>query len=119
MFANGLTWIPLVVLLTAPAVPETNRVVLRVNVNTVDQGDFFLRRTSTGDILVTSDDLAGLDLHLPTEVAPIGSIVSLSSLAPLVRFEMDERTATLRIMASPEILPRHDVVLAPLQQPVV
>ena len=49
--------------------PGPSPVVLRVLVNTVDKGDYFLQMTATGDVLVSTEDFSKLGLQLPTSRA--------------------------------------------------
>ncbi len=98
---------------TTPAVPhgDTARVVLRVIVNTVDQGDRFVSPNGPGDFGLAAAELRGLGLRLPLGSASDSAIVSLRSLAPGVRFLLDEASAALWLTVSPELLPKQEIAL--------
>ena len=96
----------------APDVREPSPVVLHVLVNGADLGDFFLQLAPAGDVLVSEEDLLKLGLRLPAAREVSDSTVSLASLAPWLRFELDESSAVLRITASAEVLPTHEIDLS-------
>jgi outer membrane usher protein len=73
-----------------------------------------------GDALVHPDDLerAGLAGVRGVRVTiDDRELVSLGSLAPAIRFEVDERALALRITTTPEYLGRHDLDLRPRFRP--
>jgi outer membrane usher protein len=107
-----LTLAGVLIFAASARVAEAVPVVLRVTVNTVDQGDCFLELTDAGDVLITSEQLWRLGLHLAEARDSSQTRISLRSLAPRLRFELDESAATLRLTVDPEILPRQEPDLA-------
>jgi len=87
------------------------QVILRVSINTVDKGDYFFLLTEEGDPLFRSSDLKGLGLKEIPEKAVFSEegYVSLISLFPEVRFEIDEKESALIITADPRLFERHIV----------
>ena len=92
---------------------DTARIVLRVFVNTVDLGDRFVTPNGPDDFGLSGAELRRLGLRLPFASTPDSAIVSLRSLAPQVRFRLDEAGAALLLTVSPELLPKQEIALSP------
>lgn len=91
--------------LAQPVQSET--MVLRVRLNTVDKGDLFVARTPAQDFLVRLEDLKAMGFRDPsgTSVLVDGEPhLSLKSMRG-VRFEFQERGLILNITAEPQLLP--------------
>lgn len=85
---------------------EVVRAILQLSVNDVDRGEV-VALLRGGDVLVRAVDLerAGLrGIAGPRETVGSETYVPLASLAPAVRFELDERALTLRLTAVPALL---------------
>ena len=73
-----------------------------------------------GDVLALPSDLARAGLDVPggaRETIDGRELVSLRSLAPEIRFQVDEKALALRITASPELLGRHTLDLQTSYRP--
>jgi outer membrane usher protein len=86
----------------------TETVIMKVYVNTADQGEYFLQMTPEGEMLASPQDLRKMGFkELPKDVAVEVEgerYIPLHSLAPGASFEIDQREAVLRIMAAPDLL---------------
>ena len=85
---------------------QEQRAVFRLRVNEVEQGDVLLLIGTTDTLARRADlDRAGIK-NLTGQQATVGrdTFVSLSSLAPMVKWEIDDNELELRITAQPELL---------------
>ena len=90
------------------------RVPLKVVVNEEEKGEFFLLLEDDGDVQLPSEDLRSLGLvKLPADAAAVEGYVSLNSLAPKLRYTIDEADASLRITADPGFFETHVLDLGP------
>ncbi len=79
--------------------------IMKVFLNEEEKGDVFLVVTSAGDVLVSPGDLKELGFReAPAGQIEQGRYVSLVSLAPAVRFSVEEGTSSLHIIADPGLL---------------
>lgn len=80
------------------------RAMLTVTVNSVDKGMHVLL-VDGDDVLVPRNDVADLGLSkVPGVDAGTSSSVSLTALAPAVKFTIDEKTLTVAITVAPQYL---------------
>jgi outer membrane usher protein len=96
-------------------------VVLRVVLNGESQGDLFVERTETGDVLVQMEDLRRIGFRDPAGTVRTidGQLyLSLRSMEG-VSFEFREQTLTLEITASPTLLPKREIDFLPARHPNV
>lgn len=102
--ARGLL-LAMVLFIQTPSHAAENA-IMKVIVNQEEKGDVFLLVTPTGDVLLSPDDLKELGFsEAPTGIRmEQDSYVSLASLAPGVRFSIDEKTSSLHIVADPRLL---------------
>ncbi len=83
-------------------------IVLNVVLNGEPKGEFFVVGAAGGDFLVKPEDMARMGITAPAAASATvdgESFLSLGSI-PGVRFVLDEKTLTLEITASPELLPK-------------
>jgi outer membrane usher protein len=89
---------------------------LKVLLNEEDKGEYFFLLTPADDVLFLKQDLFEMGIKDVPEDVEIRvedkEYVPLKSLFPLVRFEIEEKEAVLRITADPKILKRHIIDLA-------
>lgn len=108
----------LAVLLCSPAAPDggggATPVVLRVILNGEERGDHFFDAAADGDLLIRAEDLAALGILVPGNEAPAAP-VSLRSLAPRLRFRLEEQIATLELEVTADLLPETRVDFAERQ----
>ena len=93
-----------------PSMAEST-VIMKVFVNAVDKGDYFFILSPQGDVLIAAEDLRemGLDKLFQTEERTMAGKrnISLSSLSPSLRYEVDEKEAVLRLNVEPMLLGKH------------
>jgi outer membrane usher protein len=88
-----------------PAQSET--IVLRVRLNTLDKGDLFVERTPDGDFLIKVEDLKAMGLKDPPGrlvVVDGEPFISLKSMRG-VTFDFQEKALALNITVEPYLLP--------------
>jgi outer membrane usher protein len=86
-------------------------IVLNVHLNAVNKGDYFLILTPARDVLMSREDFLALGLPGATgrEVAVSGeTYIALSSVAGLT-FSIDEKTASLTLLADPDLFKKEAV----------
>src|SRR5262245_4091487 len=90
-------------LTAASSTPEQATAVLRLLVNTEDEGDTFALVSSDGDVMLPRSTLTDVGLQdvPPGEPANGEPYVSLQSLSPDVTFELDAQTGTLSLTVEP------------------
>lgn len=109
-------------LLCAPALfaqQSDERAYLDLYVNE-QQHETVLVRLRGGDALIALEDLETAGLHGLSgtrEVQEGRELVSLKSLEPVVRFELDQQALAVRLVAPPAMLQKTRVDLTPLQRP--
>ncbi|MBI5237990.1 MAG: fimbrial biogenesis outer membrane usher protein [Deltaproteobacteria bacterium] len=89
--------------------------VLRVTVNQMPKGDFFVLAAPAGDFLIRTEDLLAMGFRDPKgETSIIGKeeYISLKSMQG-VRFTFREDKLALDILASPKLLPKRTVDYSP------
>ncbi len=97
----------LILLLLLPlTVMAEEEAVLRAVVNGQEMGSFFVTITDQGDILIERADLERLGFRKETAFREKDGRVGLSSIEGM-DFEIDRRTATLKITADPLLLRHH------------
>jgi outer membrane usher protein len=102
-----------------PSQRET--IVVGITLNMEQKGDFMMLLTSTGDFLVKAEDLNSLGLrNIHGEGAEVDGELyfSLKSMQE-VTFTFDEKTLTLALNATPQVLPRQTIDMMPPRQPNV
>lgn len=95
----------------APDRAATESMVLRVRLNTLEKGDFFVERTADNDFLVKVSDLKAIGFRDPAgKVVPIDGepYISLRSMRG-VSSEFEERGLILSITADPRLLPSQSI----------
>jgi outer membrane usher protein len=103
---RGLCAVAALVVLAGPVAAQTQRAFLTLSVNGVDHGEVLVV-VGDNDALLTPDVLgaAGLrDFGGRRETLEGEERVSLASLAPRVRFRIDESALRLEITADPDLL---------------
>jgi outer membrane usher protein len=75
-------------------------VLLKVVVNTEDRGEYYLKLTDEGDVLITRAQLQQLGIGIKEEANVVQS-VSLKSLAPDVTFRLIEGEAIVALTVNP------------------
>lgn len=78
---------------------------MKVVLNEVDRGEFFLQVTPDGDVLFPVDGIRALGIRHPLLHAADGASVSLKSLTPDIAFTVDEGKAGLLLTVNPLLLP--------------
>ncbi len=114
LFAVALTLAPF------PA-RATDTIIVSVVLNEENKGEFFVILAGENDFLLREEDLRSMGFReFAGEVTLVDGkpAISLRSIAG-VAYEFDERTVTLRITASPDMLPKHAIDFAPQRQPKV
>jgi outer membrane usher protein len=103
--APGASW-PVETVTAAADVAQSVAMVLRVKLNTVDKGDFFVERTSARDFLFKVQDLKTIGFRDPT-----GTLVMVDGDPHIrlgtmrgVNFEFQETGLLLSITADPSLL---------------
>jgi outer membrane usher protein len=94
------------ILSTAPVCFAQERILLKIVLNTVDRGEYFLQMMEDGDVLVPVETLLQLGIH-GTGIPPVdsGGGVSLRSLSPGITFAVVEESATILLTVNPALLP--------------
>jgi outer membrane usher protein len=88
-----------------PGAALAEEAVLRLVVNGTPRGDGIVAIDADGDVWLEQETLAALDFGVLPEGARVADgRVSLRSLAPALRFELDVPSATLRLRIDPERL---------------
>jgi outer membrane usher protein len=81
---------------------EVEQVVLSVILNQEEKGEFFISMTEDGDILFPLKDFYSIGLvNIPEKAIVSADSISLRSLYPDIKYEIDEGKAALYILASP------------------
>ncbi|MCI0604883.1 fimbria/pilus outer membrane usher protein [bacterium] len=85
-------------------VPNGDDILLRVFLNEVDKGDFFLLMTPDSDLLFSEEQFQQFGLQLKGRIVKVRQkeCVSLRSLEPMVQYEI-EKGSILRITAEPQV----------------
>ena len=101
---------------TAPYSHASDKVIVKVYLNTEDKGERFVLLTPEGDALFLREDLLEMgfkEISRDSETSIEGkNYVSLRSYAPEVTFEIAEREAALRITSAPKLLEKNVADLA-------
>ncbi|HEY0886520.1 MAG TPA: fimbria/pilus outer membrane usher protein [Ramlibacter sp.] len=95
----------------APGSIATESMVLRVRLNTLEKGDFFVERTTDNDFLVKVSDLKAIGFRDPAgKVVPVDGepYMSLRSMQG-VSSQFEERGLILSITADPRLLPSQSI----------
>jgi outer membrane usher protein FimD/PapC len=101
-----------------PVSAHAEMVVLNIVLNQEAKGECFVVNTGDGDFLVKTEDLKSMGFRDPAGTVTVvdgDPFVSLRSL-PGVRFVLDERTLSLELTASPELLPKRVIDFQPRRQ---
>ncbi|MGQ9616422.1 MAG: fimbria/pilus outer membrane usher protein [Spirochaetota bacterium] len=103
------TFLLVIILVSQPLFPvEIEQAVLNVILNQEERGEFFLSITEDGDILFPIEDLYSLGLvNLPEKAIVFKDSISLKSLYPYLKYEINEDEASLYILAAPELFEKH------------
>jgi outer membrane usher protein len=92
-------------------VKADEQIVLNVQLNTKNKGDYFLILTPAHDVLMSREDFLALGLPGATgkEVVVSGeTYISLSSV-PGLTFSIDEKTASMMLLADPDLFRKKTV----------
>ncbi len=92
---------------------------MKVLLNTVDKGEYFLQMTSEGDVLFPAEVLRMLGIHDSRIQADTEKTVSLKSLFPEVAFTMEEESAKILLTVNPVLLPTQTMDYAVKRRPDV
>jgi len=104
--------------LLAPS--EDEKSILTVIVNAENKGEFFLKLTKEKNILILPEDLKKMGFtEIPANaVSDKEGYVSLNSLHPDVRFELDEKKLAVDIKAEPKLFEKQRIsciILKPVE----
>lgn len=95
-------------------------VLLKVVLNTVDKGEYYLQITENGDVLFPADTLRQLGIRdTGRQAANKEAAVSLRSLSPDIVFTVEEGSATIFLTVSPVLLPVQTLDFAVRSRPDV
>lgn len=87
---------------------EIEQALLNVILNGEEKGEFFISITEDGDVIFPKEDLYSLGLVNLYEKAIISKdSISLKSLYPDLKYEINEGEASLYIVAVPELFEKH------------
>jgi len=96
------------------------QVLLKVVLNTVDKGEYFLQMMENGDVLFPADILHQLGIRdTGRQAANKEGAVSLRSLSPDIAFTVEEGSATIFLTVSPALLPVQTLDFAVKSRPDV
>jgi outer membrane usher protein len=96
-------------------------IIVGIVVNEESKGEFFVNLTTEGDFLVRVEDLRSMGFREFTGNVTLlegEPYISLRSIGG-VTFVFDEKTLTIRITASPTLLPKRTIDFTPQRQPKV
>jgi outer membrane usher protein len=96
----------LALLLVAVPLQAADQAILKVVLNEEEKGEYFVFLEPEEDVFLSVEDLQELGFkHTPQGIEIEGkAYVSLQSLAPGVRFRIDEKDSSLSITAAPQLL---------------
>jgi outer membrane usher protein len=93
---------------------------LKVVLNTVDRGEYFLQMTEDGDVLFPANAVRQLGIRETGRQAVNNEgAVSLKSLAPDIAFTVEEESATILLTVNPSLLPTQTIDFAVKGRPDV
>jgi outer membrane usher protein len=95
----------LLLVLTAGCFAQ-EQILVKVVMNTVDEGECFMRLTEDGDVLFPADALRQLGISdVGKLAADAQGAVSLRSLSPDIDFTVEEGSAAILLTVNPSLLP--------------